>query len=56
MNEVKEMSLYPTMNSIQEVMDLGMSKIPINQWNDMHALLCIFQNTLLKVIQEDSCK
>lgn len=52
-NPVAPMNLFPTMNTLQEVMDLGVSKMPINQWNEMHALLCIFQNTLLKVLAEE---
>ena len=53
MSEVTPMSLFPTMNSLQEVMDLGMSKMPVNQWNEMHSLLCIYHNTLLKVINNE---
>jgi hypothetical protein len=52
MTEVTPMNLFPTMNSLQEVMDLGMSQTPINQWNAMHSLLCIYHNTMLKVIKE----
>lgn len=53
---VVPMNLFPTMNSLQEVMDLGASKMPINQWNEMHNLICVYHNTLLKVIAEESCK
>jgi hypothetical protein len=50
------MSLFPTMNSLQEVMDMGASRMPINQWNEMHAILMVYHNTMLKVIKEQPCK
>ena len=43
------MSLYPTMNSIQEVIDMAESKLPINNKNELFAILMIFQNTLLNL-------
>ena len=46
------LSLYPTLDSLQDVMDLGASKMPINQWNEMYALIAIYHNTMLKVMKE----
>ena len=46
------MPLFPTLGSIQEVVDLADSKLPIISKNEMFALLMTFQNTVLKVIQE----
>lgn len=40
--------LYPTLGSLQEVLDLANSKTPINQWNEVHSLLMTYHNTLLK--------
>lgn len=47
-------NLYPTLDSLQDVLDLGASKMPINQWNEMVAILGCYHNTLLKVIKEQN--
>lgn len=44
--------LYPTLGSLQEVLDLANSKTPINQWNEVHSLLMTYHNSLLKVISD----
>lgn len=44
------MSLYPTMESIQEVIALAESKLPITDSNEMYSLLMTFQNTLIKYL------
>jgi hypothetical protein len=44
------MSLYPTMESIQEVINLAESKLPITDSNEMYSLLMTFQNTLIKYL------
>lgn len=49
---VVEMSLFPTLNSIQEVIELAESKLPVTSKNEMYSLLMTFQNTLLKNIKE----
>jgi len=41
------MALFPTMGSIQEVIDFAESKLPITNKNDITTLLMTFQNTLL---------
>jgi len=46
------MSLYPTMNSLQEVVNLATSKIPVVHQNDMVSLLMTYQNTLLKQLEK----
>lgn len=46
------MSLFPTMDSLQEVIELGYSKVPIQNRNDVYSLLMIFQNTLIKTMKE----
>jgi len=47
------MGLFPTLGSLQEVVDLADSKLPITDKNDMFSLLMTYHNTLLKVL---SCK
>lgn len=46
------MTLYPTMNSIAEVVALADSKIPVVHRNEMFSILMTFQNTLLQQIKE----
>lgn len=47
------MNVFPTLGSLQEVVDLANSKLPITNRNEMHSLLMIFQNTMLKVLHEE---
>jgi len=47
------MGLFPTMGSLQEVIDFADSKLPIMDKNDLFSLLMTYHNTLLKV---SSCK
>ena len=42
------MSLFPTMGSLQEVVELAESKMPITNRNEMFSLLMIYHNTLLQ--------
>lgn len=41
------MSLFPTMGSLQEVVELAESKLPIISRNEMFSLLMTYHNTLL---------
>ncbi len=41
------MNVFPTLGSLQEVVDLANSKLPITNRNEMHSLLMIYHNTLL---------
>lgn len=50
------MSLYPTMDSIIEAIVYIESQIPINTPNEVFGLLMMFQNTCLKVWNEDTEK
>ena len=43
----QSMSLFPTLNSIQEAIELMESKLPITSKNELYALLMTFQNTVL---------
>ena len=49
--KIEPMSLYPTMDSLNAVEEYARAKLPIQCWNDLHAVLMIHQNTLLKVIE-----
>lgn len=42
------MGLFPTLGSLQEVVDLAESKLPITNKNEVIALLITYHNTLLK--------
>lgn len=41
------MSLFPTLNSVSEAIELMESKLPITSKNELYALLMTFQNTVL---------
>jgi hypothetical protein len=41
------MALFPTMGSLQEVIDLANSKLPMTDKNEMHSILMVYHNTLL---------
>lgn len=44
--------IYPTLGSLQEVIDLADSKLPVITRNEMVSLLATYHNTLLKLIQQ----
>ena len=46
--KTKTMSLYPTLESTQEVVELANSKLPITCKNEMYSILMTYHNTLLK--------
>ena len=48
------MGLFPTLGSLQEVVDLAEANLPIVHKNAINALLCTYHNTLLKVIKEQT--
>lgn len=41
------MSLFPTMGSLQEVVELAESKMPITSRNELISLLYTYHNTML---------
>lgn len=45
------MPLFPTLGSLQEVVDFSESKLPIKDKNELFSLLMVYHNTLLKEIQ-----
>ena len=44
------MALFPTMGSLQEVIDFAESNLPISSKNEMHSILMTYHNSLLKVL------
>lgn len=46
------MMVFPTYGSLKEVFELGESKLPITNKNDLISLLVSYHNTLLKVQKE----
>ena len=47
------MVVFPTMGSLQEVVDYADSQLPIMSKNDLCALLFTWQNTLLAVLEKE---
>lgn len=45
------MPVFPTLGSIQEVMELAESRLPITNKNDLQALLATHHNTLLSLLK-----
>lgn len=43
-------TLFPTANSLNEVVELGNSRLPITNPNELLSLLCMYHNTLLKQV------
>lgn len=46
------MGLFPTLGSLQEVVDFSESKLPITDKNEMFSLLMTYHNTLLKQLNQ----
>ncbi len=53
-NPVIPMNIYPTLGSVQEVVELANSKLPVVSQNEMYALLMTYHNTLLKVTNDQT--
>lgn len=47
------MGLFPTMGSLQQVIDLANSQLPINTPNAVLGLLMTYHNTMLKAINDE---
>lgn len=45
------MALFPTLDSLQDVIELGNSKLPITSQNDLYSLLITYHNTLIKELK-----
>ena len=47
------MPVFPTLDTIQQVLELGESRLPIQDKNELLSLLRTMQNTVLKVQQQE---
>lgn len=45
------MNLFPTLDSLQDVVDLAESKLPLIHKNEVTSLLMTYHNTLLKQLK-----
>lgn len=48
-----QMSLFPSMDSLDEVISLAESKLPITDKNELISLLMMYHNTLLNQINNE---
>lgn len=46
------MSLFPTLNNLDEAVKYAQSKFPDSSRNDIYSVLMTFQNTLLNQIEQ----
>ena len=46
------LGLFPTMDSLDSVVDMGISQLPINTPNQLVTVLMTYHNTLLKMQKE----
>ena len=44
--------LFPTLGSLQEVIELGESRLPITNKNELTALFATYHNSLLKAVAD----
>ena len=52
--KTEQLSLYPTMDSLQAVLEQANSQLPIATKNELVALLAVQTNTILKLIEEQN--
>lgn len=45
------MNLFPSMNSLDEVVELAKSKLPMESHNEIHTLLMTYHNSLLNQLK-----
>lgn len=48
------MGLFPTMGSLQSVVDLANAQLPVQNPNSMLVLLMIYHNTLLSIMEHET--
>lgn len=46
------MTLFPVMDSLQDVVDYAESRLPISTKNELVTTLMVYQNTLLKQLSD----
>jgi len=54
--KTKQFNLYPTLDSLQAVIEQGSSQLPITTKNELVALLAIHTNTVLDLIKQEENK
>lgn len=47
-------ALFPTLESLQSVIDLAQSQLPITNTNSIYGLIMTYHNTMLKVMEEET--
>lgn len=52
-NTPEQLTLFPTMNSVKDVLDFAEAKLPINNRNDVVTLLGTYHNTLLNQLSKE---
>ena len=50
------MGIFPTMDSLQDVVEYAQTKVPVESKNEMTGILMTYHNTLLKVIDHGKNK
>ena len=50
------MNLFPTLDSLQEAVNLAESKVPVVSRNEMYSLLMTYHNSLLKALDDEEKK
>ena len=48
------MTLFPTLDSLDEAVNFASSKLPIFSRNELHSVLMVYQNTLLNEIHKQT--
>lgn len=48
-----QLSLFPTEENVQAATRLIESKLPITETNELHSLLALYHNTLIKELDDD---
>lgn len=47
------LGLFPTMDSLESVVDMGISQLPITSANQLVSVLMVYHNTLLKMQRDE---
>lgn len=55
---IEQLTLYPTRGTLKEVIQEGLSQLPINNPNELVALLHLHHNTVINLMskQEEPCQ
>lgn len=49
----EHMGLYPTLDSLDAVVDMAIAQVPLVNRNDMRAILMVYHNTMLRVMGKE---